>query len=1440
MSVRPTADRRRRLGATLVVAALVALFAVSPVGLPRPAYGELQTAAVDNLRTSWDPAEPGLSPSAVLGSDFGQLFATQLNGQVYAQPLVLGNMVIANTENDWAYGLDASNGHIVWSRDLGPAWPAATVGCADLIPNIGSSATGTYDAATGTVYLTTKVNDGADAQHPTWYLHALDAATGAERAGWPVPIVGTPANDPFHPFEAKDVNERPGLLLSGGVVYMAFGAQCDIGHYVGWVAGVDNVSRHINLWSDEAGASSRDSGIWQSGGGLVSDGPGRIFLATGNGVTAPDSPGSSPPQQLSQSVVRLGVDGNGAISAQDFFSPTDAAALDVNDADFGSGAPVALPDRYFGTLAVPHLLVEIGKDGRLFLLNRDHLGGKGQGAGHTNAVVQTLGPYKGVWGHPSVYGGEGGYVYVVQNSGPMLAFKYGTDGSGNPALSLAGNTAESFGYTSGSPLVTSDATRPGSSVVWVVSTDAPTGANARLCAYNGVPASGTMHLLRCFPIGTAAKFTTPAASAGRVYIGTRDGLLYGIGQPATPALSIPQTNFGGVAVGKSAAATIVATANRAFTVTAMSTTAPFALTSPKLPVTLKAGDTLRIPATFAPTQPGSTTGVASLSVTDGAAHVTLGSALQGTAVKPGFSAQPTTLDFGDVPVGSPKSLTSSFTNTGAANEKVSAVTGPSGPFTVASLPSVGQIVAPGQTVAVSVTFTPANTGAATSSITVAGPDGTGTTTLKANGVTGHREFTVTPTSIDFGTVGVGSSASKTLTVANTGNLNVTITKAAPPGLPFVVHAPIPEGQVLTPGDSIEVTVTFAPTAAGKANGAYLINADDGHGQRTITVTGTGASAAGSTLPNPTNGGWMVNGAATITPSVLTLTTATAGQRGSAVFSAPVASDGLTATFTARLGGGTGADGMTFALLDASANGPTSIGTGGGGLGFSGLKGVAVSLDTFRGAADPSNNFVGLSTSSDGGDDLTYAKTATNVPDLRTGSHAVSISVRAGTLTVGIDGATVLSAAVAVAANVLPAFTASTGGFTDAHTVTDVAVSSGSVRLPPPGTGWRFNGTTVMNGPAAVLTPAAANAAGSMIYSSAVRTDGLAATFGLTMNGGTGADGVAFDLLDPAQPATALGGAGGGLGFGGLSGVAVAFATYPQSGVNSANFAGIMTGTAGATPTFLAMNTSIPPLRTGTHTVAIQIAGTVITVKLDGTQILHSTVARLGRTALVGYSAGTGQATDVHTITDSSIVSSGLLTPPQWGVWHDNGSASTAGPAVRLTDASAGVAGSAVDATAIPTRHLDATFTITIGGGTGADGLTFALIDAAGSTAAGAATLLGTAGSGLGFAGLGGVAVAFVTYPQAGLDSHNAVAAVTGTAGGPAVLGATNTHVPPLRTGSHRVEVYTGATGHLIVTIDGSGVIDAAVALPATAYVAFTGATGGLTDAHSVSDVDVAY
>jgi hypothetical protein len=463
-----------------------------------PAHADVVTVSNDTNRTGWDANESKLSPGTVAGSSFGQLFSTALNGQIYAQPLVVGSTVIAATEENYVYGLNSETGAIQWSVYLGPSWPVSTIGCGDLVPDIGVTSTPVYDPSSGYVYLTTKVNDGSDATVPHYYLHALNVNTGAERTGWPVTIQGSPSNDSTNTFNTADELQRTGLLFQNGSVYMAFGSHCDHKPYRGYVVGVNTGTQALHMWTSEAGPNASGAGIWQAGGGIVSDGSGGMFIATGNGVTPPVGPGTSPPATLSESLVHLGVAADGTISATDFFAPADAGTLDANDQDLASGGPVALPNAEFGTSAYPHVMVEIGKEGRLFLLNRDSLGGRGQGTNGGDLILgQTT--LSGVWGHPGVWGGDGGYVYVDESKGHLVALGYGLTGTGKPSLHVAGNSVETFGYTSGSPVVTSDGTTSGSALVWVVQSSGSTGTGGQLMVYNAVPSSGVMTLIRSFP-----------------------------------------------------------------------------------------------------------------------------------------------------------------------------------------------------------------------------------------------------------------------------------------------------------------------------------------------------------------------------------------------------------------------------------------------------------------------------------------------------------------------------------------------------------------------------------------------------------------------------------------------------------------------------------------------------------------------------------------------------------------------------------------------------------------------------------------------------------------------------------------------------------------------------------------------------------------------------
>ena len=510
-------SRFRRV-ATLTVAAL--LIGGAAAG---PLFADESTVSVNALRTGWDANEPALSPALV--PHIKQLFDRSVDGQVFAQPIVVGSTVITATETNHVYGLNAATGAVKWSRSLGAAWPASAIGCGDLTPTIGVTSTPVYDPASGNVYLVSEDNNGKDVQHPNWYVHALSAATGAERSGWPVRVSGAPTNDPTRPFNSFTAMQRPGLLLMGGSVYAGFASHCDIGPYNGYLLGVNTSTRKQTLWTTEKGAADGKGGIWMSGGGPVSDGPGRIFFSTGNGLGPAAAAYNHPPTQLGDAVVQLGVNSNGTLSARQFFSPANAPTLNANDTDLGSGGPAALPQPYFGTSRFPHLLVQVGKDGRVFLLNRDNLGGRSTTTDHVLGVTRLSG---GVWGHPGVWGGDGGYVYILENKTPgrLIALKYGATSAGVPTLTKAGSSAQSFGYTSGSPVVTSNGATAGSAVIWVEYNTHSYGTG-KLFAYKAVPVNGVLQPIFStpLPLGAMTKFQVPATANGRVYVGTNGHLI---------------------------------------------------------------------------------------------------------------------------------------------------------------------------------------------------------------------------------------------------------------------------------------------------------------------------------------------------------------------------------------------------------------------------------------------------------------------------------------------------------------------------------------------------------------------------------------------------------------------------------------------------------------------------------------------------------------------------------------------------------------------------------------------------------------------------------------------------------------------------------------------------------------------------------------------------
>jgi hypothetical protein len=179
-------------------------------------------------------------------------------------------------------------------------------------------------------------------------------------------------------------------------------------------------------------------------------------------------------------------------------------------------------------------------------------------------------------------------------------------------------------------------------------------------------------------------------------------------------------------------------------------------------------------------------------------------------------------------------------------------------------------------------------------------------------------------------------------------------------------------------------------------------------------------------------------------SELDLTQPVNDQVGSAFWPTAVDTAHVRIDFDATIAKGTGADGLTAAFIDPIRGGvPTSIGNGGGGLGFATLPGVGVALDTYPSATNASSNSAGIVQGPGPTNDaLQWLAIATSIPDLRAKPHHVTVVADQGTVTVSIDGAQVLSKQIWLPARALVGFTAANGGLNDLHAVSNAAVSIG--------------------------------------------------------------------------------------------------------------------------------------------------------------------------------------------------------------------------------------------------------------------------------------------------------------------------------------------------------------------------------------------------------------
>ena len=489
----------------------------------------------DNLRTGQNIRETILTPSNVNSSLFGKLFSHVIDSYAYAQPLYLSSVTIPNkgihnvvyvaTQHDSVYAFDAdsntgTNAAPLWQVSfINPSAGITTltpsdVSCGDMPPEVGIAGTPVINPTSGTLYVLARTNEnGTFIQR----LHALDVTTGAEKFGGPVLIQasykgasGTIAFDPLLE------NQRTGLLLLNGLVYITWGSSCDFGDYHGWVIAYDSKTlKQTAAWVTTPNGTQ--GAIWQSTAAPAADSSFNTYFATGNGTFDADSGGSD----YGDSIVKLAFPTAGTFTATNYFTPFDQASLNAVDKDLGSGGPLLLPNQPLGA-PHQHLLVQAGKEGTVYVVDRDNMGHFN--SLNNNQIVQDLpGLVTGLWSNPGWWNNT---VYFGGSRDFLSAVPFNVN-TGLLATSPSSKSSTLFGYPGPTPSISANGTTNG--IVWALQNEAfQTSGPTVLHAYDATNLAKELYNSNQRPnrdyAGAAVKFTVPTIANGKVYVGSEANL----------------------------------------------------------------------------------------------------------------------------------------------------------------------------------------------------------------------------------------------------------------------------------------------------------------------------------------------------------------------------------------------------------------------------------------------------------------------------------------------------------------------------------------------------------------------------------------------------------------------------------------------------------------------------------------------------------------------------------------------------------------------------------------------------------------------------------------------------------------------------------------------------------------------------------------------------
>ena len=520
----------RCLTAVTILCALVGACAGTAM-----AQANVLTQHNDNTRSGLNPNETILAPSNVNAASFGTIASLPVDGMIAAEPLFVSglnipgkgqrNVVFVVTLHNSVYAFDADN-----LTDPTPLWltnfnneaaavttqPPAELGCTTttLLPEMGILGTPVIDKNAQSMYVLAKTKENGTYH---FRLHALDLASGMEKSGGPVDVNAT-VNGALGTLmltsAAKNMLARPGLLLSNGTVYMAFGSNgCDGHDTRGWVVAYDATTLlQIGVFNDTLNSNASRGNIWQSGNGLASDDQGNIFFSTANGGFDANTGGND----FGSSLLRIGWDNSGNLVAKDYFTPYNVDYLNSTDLDVGSAGVLMLPDQ---PGPHTHLLVGSGKEGSVYVVDRDNMG---QFNATDNSQIVQFVPFDGgtippqshtppgtqvgrVFSSPAYWNG---YVYIAGQNQGISQFSLQ---NGQMVLVARNANALCCAHT---PSISANGTTNG--ILWAANGNGFSAFNASDTSLPALYSNSQM--------GVLAHFNMPTIANGKVFVGTKTSL----------------------------------------------------------------------------------------------------------------------------------------------------------------------------------------------------------------------------------------------------------------------------------------------------------------------------------------------------------------------------------------------------------------------------------------------------------------------------------------------------------------------------------------------------------------------------------------------------------------------------------------------------------------------------------------------------------------------------------------------------------------------------------------------------------------------------------------------------------------------------------------------------------------------------------------------------